>query len=326
MDSRSTRAFWVTAPGRAELRPEALPEPREGEASIRTLYSGISRGTETLVFGGHVPASEYQRMRCPFQSGAFPAPVKYGYASVGEVTAGPIELIGKAVFCLHPHQERYIVPADVLYPLPAAVPAARAVLAANLESALNGIWDAGIAPGDRVSVIGGGSIGCLSAWLAHHVIGCDVQLIDINTERAAVARTLGVSFAPPDGARGDADIVVHASGSPDGLALGLRIAGFEATILELSWYGDRPVTLPLGEAFHSRRLTLKSSQVGTVAASRRARWTLRRRLELALSLLIDPALDVLVNSEGAFEELPQTLGRLTETPADVIMHRVRYRR
>lgn len=325
MQSHSARAFWIAAPGRGELRGEAPAEPRAGEVGVRALYSGVSRGTEALVFAGHVPASEFQRMRCPFQSGEFPAPVKYGYASVGEVTAGPPELIGQVVFCLHPHQERYVVPCDAVYPLPPAVPAHRAVLAANLETALNGVWDAGIAPGDRVSVIGAGSVGCLVAWLARRVIGCEVELIDINSGRATVAHALGASFAEPDEACGNADVVVHASGSPQGLALGLRLAGFEASVLELSWYGDRPVTLALGEAFHSRRLTLKSSQVGAVAERKRARWPSRRRLELALSLLADPALDVLINSEGVFEALPETLARLAEAPGDVIMHRVRYR-
>jgi len=325
MESHSNRAFWIAAPGRGELQGETSAEPRAGEVGVRALYSGVSRGTEALVFAGHVPASEFQRMRCPFQSGQFPAPVKYGYASVGEVTAGPPELIGQVVFCLHPHQERYVVPCDAVYPLPPAVPAHRAVLAANLETALNGVWDAGIAPGDRVSVIGAGSVGCLVAWLARRVIGCEVELIDINSGRATVAHSLGASFAEPGEACGNADVVVHASGSPQGLALGLRLAGFEASVLELSWYGDRPVTLPLGEAFHSRRLTLKSSQVGAVAERKRARWPSRRRLELALSLLADPALDVLINSEGAFESLPETLARLAEAPGDVIMHRVRYR-
>ncbi len=118
--------------------------------------------------------------------------------------------------------------------------------------------------------------------------------------------------------------MLHASGSAEGLSLALRIAAFEATVVELSWYGDRAVTLALGEAFHARRLTLKSSQVGAISGLRRARWTLRRRMELALSLLSAPALDVLINSEGRFEELPQTLERLAHAPGDVIMHRVSY--
>ena len=324
-DTAATRAFWIAAPGRGELRSEPLRAPGPGEASVRALFSGVSRGSEALVFAGRVPSGEAQRMRAPFQAGEFPAPVKYGYASVGEVTAGPAELLGRRVFCLHPHQERYVVPCEALFPLPDAVPAQRAILAANLETALNGIWDAAVAPGDRVSVIGAGSVGCLAAWLARRIVGCEVQLIDINPQRAAAARALDVAFAAPAQARADADVVLHASGTPEGLALALRSAGFEATVLELSWYGDRAVSLPLGEAFHAQRLSLRSSQVGALPALRRARWTSRRRLTLALSLLTDPALDALVNSEGEFDELPQTLASLAGPAGNVIMHRVRYR-
>lgn len=324
MSGDDTLAFWIAAPGRGELRREALPTPGAGEASVRTLYSGVSRGSEATVFGGHVPVGEYQRMRAPFQAGQFPAPVKYGYINVGQVLYGPPDLAGRNVFCLYPHQQRYVAPCAALYLLPAAIPVARAVLAANLETALNGLWDSGAGPGDRITVIGAGSVGCLAAWLAARIAGCAVELVDINPHRETIAQALGVRFALPAHATPEADIVLHASGAAEGLSLAMRLAGFEATVVELSWYGDRAVTLALGEAFHARRLTLKSSQVGTVAQSHRARWSLRRRMELALALLADPALDVLINSEGRFEELPQTLERIARTPGDVIMHRVRY--
>ncbi len=324
MTQNDTLAFWIAAPGRGELRHEAVPMPGAQEASVRTLFSGVSRGTESLVFGGHVPAGEYERMRAPFQAGHFPGPVKYGYSNVGKVVHGPPGLVGKIVFCLYPHQQHYVVPCEALYPLPASVPASRAVLAANLETALNAIWDSGAGPGDRVTVIGAGSVGCLTAWLASRIPGCRVELIDHNAHRAPIAQALGVTFAQPGTATAEADVVLHASGSGEGLALALSIAGFEATVVELSWYGDRPVTLALGEAFHARRLTLKSSQVGAIGAVRRARWTLRRRMQLALSLLVDPALDLLINSESKFEDLPQTLARLSHTPGDAIMHRVSY--
>ena len=324
MSRDDTLAFWIAAPGRGELRREAVPAPGALEASVRTLYSGVSRGTESLVFGGHVPAGEYGRMRAPFQAGQFPAPVKYGYSNVGQVVHGPPELAGRIVFCHYPHQQYYVAPCDALYLLPESIPAARAVLAANLETALNGVWDSGAGPGDRITVIGAGSVGCLAAWLAARMPGCDVELVDINPQRAAIAQALGVRFALPGAATPETDIVLHASGSAEGLSLALRLAGFEATVIELSWYGDRPVTLALGEAFHARRLTLKSSQVGAVSASRRARWSHRRRLQLALSLLDDPVLDVLINSEGRFQELPKTLERLARAPGEVIMHRVRY--
>lgn len=324
MSRDDTLAFWIATPGHGELRREVVVPPGALEASVRTLYSGVSRGTESIVFTGRVPAGEYERMRAPFQSGQFPAPVKYGYASVGQVLQGPPGLAGRCVFCLYPHQQQYTVAAEALHVLPENVPPARAVLAANLETALNGLWDAGVGPGDRVTVIGAGSVGCLAAWLASRIPGCEVELIDINTQRAAVAQALGVKFALPGAARAEADVVLHASGSGEGLSLALRLAAFEATIVELSWYGDKPVTLALGEAFHAQRLTLKSSQVGSIAVTRRARWTLRERMRLALSLLAEPALDVLINSEGRFEDLPATLERLARAPGEVIMHRVTY--
>ena len=322
--SVQAHAFWVVAPGRGEIRPEPLPDPAPGDALVRALYSGISRGTEALVFRGEVPPCEYQTMRAPFQGGDFPGPVKYGYCSVGLVEEGPADLLGRAVFCLHPHQTRYRVPAVALHLLPDGVPPGRAVLAANLETAVNGLWDAVPRLGDRIAVIGAGTLGCLVAWLAGRIPGCRVELIDLNPRRATLASALGVGFAGPEEATPDADLVIHTSGSPAGLALGLRISGFEATVVELSWYGSREVPLPLGERFHQRRLTIRSSQVGSVAAAQRARWDHRRRMGLALSLLADPILDRLVTGEDAFEALPTVQERLARDPGDPLMHRIRY--
>jgi Zn-dependent alcohol dehydrogenase len=318
------RAFWVAEPGRGELRGESLPSPSADEVVVRSLFSGISRGTEALVFAGRVPASEQQRMRAPFQQGEFPGPVKYGYASVGQVERGPRELQGRVVFALFPHQTRYVVPAAAVHVVPDGVPPARAVLAANLETAINGLWDAGPRIGDRITVIGGGTVGCLVAWIAGRMPGCDVELVDTNPARAPVASALGVRFAAPDQVREGADIVIHASGSAAGLALALRVAGFEATIVEMSWYGDHVVPLSLGEGFHARRLTIKSSQVGSVAPSQRARWDLRRRMRLALAMLAEPALDALITGESPFEALPQVMAQLASAPADTLCHRIRY--
>ena len=301
-----------------------LPAPSADEVVVRALYSGISRGTEALVFQGRVPASEYQRMRAPFQTGEFPAPVKYGYASVGRIEQGPRELQGRTVFVLYPHQTRYVVPAQSVYVVPEEVPAPRAVLAANLETAINAVWDGRPQIGDRIAVIGAGTVGCLAAWLAARIVGCEVDLVDVNPRRAAIARELGVRFAAPDVVLEGADLVIHASGSPEGLALALRVAAFEATIVELSWYGNQAVSLPLGEAFHVRRLTLKSSQVSNVAPSQRARWDTRRRRQLALTMLTDAALDALITGESEFDALPEVMARLAATPGDTLCHRVRY--
>src|SRR5436190_13924178 len=278
------RAFWVTAPGHGEIRAQQLRSPAPGELLIRTRCSAISRGTESLVFRGEVPQSEWRRMRCPFQEGGFPAPVKYGYSTVGIVEDGPAEALGRRVFCLHPLQDRFIVPMEAVVDIPDAVPDRRATLAANMETAINGLWDAPPGPGDRIAVIGAGVVGALVAALAARLPGAEVELIDIDPSRAALAAAFGCGFAAPQQARGEADLVIHASGSPEGLATALAVAGFEATVVEMSWYGTRMVPLALGGAFHSRRLTLRSSQVGAVPASRRERWSRRRRLELALAL------------------------------------------
>ena len=318
------RAFWVTAPGRGEIRGEALGTPSGSDVVVQALYSGISRGTEALVFGGHVPRSEWGRMRAPFQAGEFPAPVKYGYSSVGRVVSGPEELTGRTVFVLHPHQTRFIVPAAAVHVVPDEIPPARAVLAANLETALNGVWDARPHVGDRISVIGAGAVGCLAAWLAARIPGCDVELVDINPRRAAVARAIGVRFAEPAAAADEADLVIHASGAPAGLDLALRVAAVEAMIVELSWFGDQAVPLSLGGAFHARRLTIAASQVGRVAPSQRPRWDTRRRMQLALALLGDPVLDALVTGESDFEELPDVMARLARSPGDALCHRIRY--
>ncbi len=318
-------AFWVTAPGRGEVRREQVAPPAAGEVLVETLVSGISRGSETLVFRGEVPASQHQAMRAPFQAGEFTFPVKYGYSAVGLVAAGAADLVGRRVFCLHPHQTRFVVPASAVVPVPDAVPDARAVLAANMETALNGLWDAAPRLGDRVAVIGAGVVGALAAALAARIPGTRVQLIDIDPAKSEVAAALGVDFAAPATAAGDADLVIHASGAPEGLARALELAGFEARIVELSWYGDRAVALPLGAAFHSRRLQLVSSQVGAVAPARRARWSRRRRLALALDLLADPRFDALLAPPAPFAGLPEVMAALAERSSAIMCQVIDYR-
>jgi threonine dehydrogenase-like Zn-dependent dehydrogenase len=318
------RAYWVVSPNRGEIRAQRLRSREAGDVLIHARASAISRGTETLVFRGEVPPSEWQRMRCPFQEGEFPAPVKYGYAVAGIVEEGPGEFCGRRVFCLHPHQDRFIVPQDALVAIPDDVPDRRATLAANMETAINGLWDGMPGPGDRIAVVGAGVVGALVGALAARLPGTEVELIDIDPTRAALASALGCGFAPPHQARDEADLVIHASGTPDGLATALSIAGFEATVLEMSWYGTRIVPVVLGGAFHSRRLTLRSSQVGSVPACRRGRWSRRRRLALALSLLRDPIYEQLLSGEFHFDELPELMRVLAASPAGVLCHTIRY--
>jgi threonine dehydrogenase-like Zn-dependent dehydrogenase len=323
-NENGARAFWITGAGQGEIREEVLGEPSEGEVLIRTLYTGISRGTEALVFNGAVPPSEFQRMRAPFQAGDFPAPVKYGYINVGVVEQGPDGLQGRSVFCMYPHQTRYVVPAAAVYPLPKGLPAERGVLAANLEAVVNGLWDAAPRAGDRIAVVGAGTLGCLFAWLAGRFPGCVVELIDLNPEKAAAASALNVPFKLPDQATPAADLVIHASGTAEGLSTALGLGGFEAKVLEMSWFGDRCIALPLGEAFHAQRLTLQSSQVSAIASAQRGRWTPGRRMELVLRLLSEPCLDVLITGESQFDELPAVLAQLSAQPGNTLCHRINY--
>jgi 2-desacetyl-2-hydroxyethyl bacteriochlorophyllide A dehydrogenase len=319
----TARAFWLRVPGEGEIRTVDLPEPGPGDVVVRTLFSGISRGTESLVFRGGVPASQRAAMRAPFQEGEFPAPVKYGYLNVGVVEEGPDALRGQRVFCLYPHQTRYVVPATAVTPLPDGLPPERAVLAGTVETAVNALWDAAPLVGDRIAVVGGGMIGCSVAAVLAGMPGVRVELVDPDPARAEVAAALGVGYAHPDAATGDCDLVVHASATDAGLARSLDLLAVEGEVIELSWYGDRPVSVPLGEAFHARRLTVRSSQVGTVSP-RRARRGYAERMMLALRLLLDRRLDVLVSDVCCFDDLPATMSRVSDGEPSGLCVRVTY--
>jgi NADPH:quinone reductase-like Zn-dependent oxidoreductase len=318
------KALWYVGPGRAELREEAVAAPKAGEAQVRALFGAISRGTERLVHAGRVPTSEYGRMRAPLMAGAFPFPVKYGYATVGRVEAGPAELCERLVFSLHPHQSLFTLPAEAALPVPDDVPPRRAVLAANMETALNGVWDGAPGPADRIAVVGGGLVGLLVAYLCARLPAAQVTVIDVAPARAELAHAIGARFAGPNAAPADCDLVFHASGTAAGLATALRLAGEEASVVELSWYGAGDVAVPLGEAFHSRRLRLVSSQVGKVAPSHRARWTHGRRLAAALALLDAPVLDVLLTPALSFEDLPTQLAAVFASDSEGVCPLIRY--
>lgn len=316
------RAFWLREPGHGEIRPVDLPEPGDGDVLVRTVYSAVSRGTEALVFRGGVPASQYDVMRAPFQEGDFPAPVKYGYLNVGEVERGPSELLGRTVFCLYPHQTRYVVPATAVTVVPDRVPAARAVLAGTVETALNAVWDSGPQVGDRIAVVGAGMVGASVAAILGRLPAVRVQLVDIDPGRAKIADAIGVDFALPEEALDGCDLVVHASASEAGLGRALELLRPEGVCVELSWYGDRRVAVPLGEWFHSRRLTIRGSQVGTVSPNRPRSYA--ERLAVALELLTDPGFDALVTSECRFDELPAELPVMISDEPSSLCLRVTY--
>ena len=318
--TRQALAFWVTEPGVGEIRPVALADPTRGEVRVRTTHTGISRGTEATVFNGLVPQSEWQTMRAPFQEGDFPGPVKYGYLNVGMVEQGPDHLLGQRVFCLFPHQTEFVVDASAVTVLPEQVPSDRAVLVGTVETAINALWDAGPLLGDRATVIGAGMVGCVVARLLAGFPGVDVELVDVDASRGITAEALGVRFATPAEARDGRDLVVHASASSPGLQLSLDLLAPEGTVIDVSWYGDRDVTVSLGGAFHTRRLAVRASQVGRVSPAMVGRRTASERLALAASLLRDPAFDALLTGHSPFHSLPHTMQRISSGELPAICH------
>jgi threonine dehydrogenase-like Zn-dependent dehydrogenase len=319
----ASKALWYVASGRAELRDDAVAAPAAGEVRVRARFGAVSRGTERLIFEGRVPESEFERMRAPFMGGAFPHPVKYGYATVGTIEEGGARR-GETVFVLYPHQDVLVVPDAAAIAVPDGVPPQRAVLAANMETALNAVWDGAPGPADRIAIVGGGVVGLLVARLCARTPGADVTVVDIAPDRGKLAQALGAGFAAPETAPENCDVVFHTSASAAGLATALRIAGDESAVIEMSWYGTGGVAVPLGQAFHSRRLRLISSQVGKVAASHRPRWTYHRRLSAALRLLDDPALDCLLAQPVDFKDLPARLPAILAADADARCPLIRY--
>lgn len=317
-------AFWVREPGEGEIRPVRLPEPGSDDVTVRTLRSGISRGTETLVFRGRVPEGQYAAMRAPFQEGDFPGPVKYGYLNVGVVEHGPPDLRGRTVFCLYPHQTAYVVPARAVVPVPDDVPPERAVLAGTVETAVNALWDAAPLVGDRVTVVGAGMVGCCVARLLTGFPGVEVTVVDTDPAKAKVVAGLGALFASPSDAAGGRDLVVHTSATSTGLQLSLDLLTPEGVVLDLSWYGDAEVHLSLGGAFHAGRLGIRASQVGTVSPARRGSRTHADRLGLALELLRDPGFDALITGVSPFDELPALMSKLAEGKMPALCHTVSY--
>jgi 2-desacetyl-2-hydroxyethyl bacteriochlorophyllide A dehydrogenase len=318
----TAEAFWLRGPGVGEIRTATLPEPRSHEVLVRTLFSGVSRGTETLIFRGEVPPSQYADMRAPFQEGDFPGPVKYGYLNVGIVESGP--MAGQTVFCLYPHQTAYVVPADSVTPLPADLSPRRAVLAGTVETAVNALWDAAPLIGDRVSVVGAGMVGCCVARLLSRFPAIEVTLVDVDPSREAVAQALGVEFAEPNTAPVERDMVFHTSASAEGLQQSLEMLAPEGTVIDMSWYGNSTVALSLGGAFHSRRLTIRSSQVGTVSPARGRSRTTADRMALALDLLQDPAFDALLTGNDRFTDLPDVMSRMATGALAALCHTISY--
>lgn len=323
-ESIKSTAYWTTAPEVGELRSGWLPAPGEGEALVRSLYSGVSRGTEMLVYQGQVPDEVAGRMRAPFQEGDFPFPVKYGYLSVGIVEQGPRDLLGRRVFCLYPHQDRYVVPVEALTVVPEDVPSRRAILAGPVETALNALWDVPPCMGDRIAVVGGGMIGAsLAALLSRFPLDA-LQLVDPDPAKRDMARAMGIEAVEPQAAQDECDIVYHASTTDAGLAEGLAQLGDEGELVELSWFGSHVPAVPLGADFHARRLRITASQVSTIGRARRHRRTHASRMDLVMQTLADPVFDALISGESDFAELPGVIADLASGALPSLCRAINY--
>nr|NLD41214.1 zinc-binding alcohol dehydrogenase [Actinomycetales bacterium] len=321
---RTATAYWTVAPGRGELRTEFLADPIRDEVLVRALASGVSRGTELLVHRHEIPREIIAEMRGPHQAGDLPGPVKYGYLTVGVVEEGPEHLLGQRVFCLHPHQDRFVVPAADVVPIPHNVPTSRAILAGTVETAVNALWDAGPRIGDRVAVVGAGMIGLGVALLLQRHPLARLQVVETSESRRALLRELGLDAVTPDEAEDECDIVFHASATSAGLATTLRLLGTAGEAIELSWYGTRTPEVPLGGEFHSRRLVLRASQVGRVSPARAARRSAADRIAIALDALTDPVFDHLLAPAVPFAELPRVMEEIANGARDVLCQVIEY--
>ena len=270
------RALFHTAPRSVEIKTVPTPRPAAGEVIVSTQFSGISSGTESLVYRGEVSEDTALDDTIGALGGAFRYPFAYGYACVGKAADS-----GQAVFAFHPHQDIFAARTSDLIPLPAVDPAP-ATLFPLVETALQVTLDAGTGYRDRVIVLGAGVLGLLTALLLQRS-GQRPLLAEPQAWRRGLAASLGVPAAAPEElGKQEVSLVIDASGSPDAPASALGMLAHEGTLLVASWFGAKPVVLPLGGAFHRRRLTIRSTQVSTVPARLGATWTRpRRRLEAA---------------------------------------------
>jgi len=321
-DALRARELWFTGPRAVEVRDGAPPHAGPGQVLARAIASGISQGTELLLFRGEGPTPFDPSLDAP---GAPTYPRRYGYSWVGEVIARGRSLngtaapeIGTRVFALAPHGDLHALDAAAARPIPLAIPAARAVLAANLETAVTSVWDSGASIGDEVVVLGGGVVGLLTTWLAARA-GASVRLVEPSARRRALGRALGAAAAvdpADDEPRAEADVVFEATGTPAALAWAIAHAATEALVVVVSFYGARSASVPLGADFHRRRIALRASQVSAVPATRAPRWTLARRFDLVRRLLQDPVLDVLLDIPVPFDDAPRAYARIDAAPGE----------
>ncbi|MEN0004557.1 MAG: zinc-binding alcohol dehydrogenase [Bacteroidota bacterium] len=319
--STHSNALWHLSSSTSSLLSSAIPAPKEGQCLVKSEFSLISLGTERLVASGAVPVDLHQNMRVPYMEGSFELPVKYGYSLVGQVVTQGYPLSGKKVHLMHPHQSYCIVEAEALTLIPEKVPIRRAVLASNLETAVNAVWDSQVQIGDRVLVVGFGMIGALTALLLQQIAGVEVYIAERLPQRRALAQQLDFQLLAEET---DFDITFHTSSSSSGLQMAIDRLGYEGTSVELSWYGTKEVSMQLGASFHQQRKRLIASQVGQVPGSKQNRWDYRRRKQLVFQLLQQEKFDQLLTHEISLSEAPALFGKLREGTLEGIGWTIKY--
>ncbi|MFK7979418.1 MAG: zinc-binding alcohol dehydrogenase [Saprospiraceae bacterium] len=305
----TSTALWHISPSESSLQEESLSTPLSHQLLIKSLYSLVSTGTEKLVATGQVPSSMHQLMRVPSMGGAFSFPVKYGYSLVGKVVSEGI-FMGQLVHLLHPHQAALVTDSADVSLVPPNIPAKRAALASNMETALNAIWDSGVSIGDKVVVCGFGMIGGLVARLLSLMPAVEVVVLEKNAYRIQQATNMGFLVNPTD--LSNFDYSFHTSGSSKGLQACIEAVGMEGKIIELSWYGTKSVQLQLGADFHYHRKQIISSQVGHVPFTKNARWDYVRRKAVVWKLLKNPVFDAHITDEVPFGESPAFFAALRQ--------------
>ena len=301
MKKINTQSFWIKKKNNSYIKDHSINQAGKNELLIQTKYSGISYGTERVVYTGSVPDSQRELMRCPYQEGNFGSDVKYGYMNIGKVIDGPPGFKGKYVYTLFPHQTYYILDKTEVTLIPESIPLKRCLLTANMETAINGMWDTLPSCGDKILVIGSGVVGFLMAYILKSIPGSEILLVDSDSKKNKYSKLFNINFKN----KYKANIIYECSGNAkilDGLSKHVKD---EAIICILSWYGDNISKVKFGEEFLSKRIKIIFSQVSKVSHNRSQYWDNVKRRELAIKMLNDDRLDNLIEKKIIkFSKLP----------------------
>ena len=288
---------------------------------VKTLYSGISKGTENLVARGKIHKSQFKIMRCPFQDGNFSFPIKYGYINIGEIIDGPISLTGKKIFTLFPHQTVFEISTKNIN-LIKNKNAKKYLLTANMETAVNIFWDSQAKKNDRILIVGLGSVGLLTAYFFKLKGYKNLYVSDVNLSKKSIAKKLNLNFIHYNKIN-NLDCIINTTSNYDVLNNSFTKLNLDGKIIEASWYGEKVGKLNLGNEFHSKRLRIISSQVSNIPLHMQKKHNYRSRLKIAINALNDDKLLLLINSVSKFENLEKNYISILKDK-NIIIHAIKY--